>query len=241
MSAKRNDHCNVCTHGCVQPVLSRQQDPRTLIMSSIKTFLTAVFLLPILLTSLAHAQIRSATIAGTVHDASGAVIAAADIALANQETGITASMKTAESGQFAFPYLPAGLYTVTVTSPGFNTFKQSGINLSTAQTARVDITLKLSSVDTTVEVQAQAATIQTDTTSVSGGLQARAIDAIPNITQNPLYYAFLPQAYSRATRPPARPTTTHSASASTAGVSSPLWVSTADARLPTTCSSTASR
>ena len=153
---------------------------------------TAALLLPLILTSSpAHAQIRSATIAGTVKDATGAVVAAADIAIANQETGITANMKTGEEGQFAFPYLPAGVYTVTVTATGFVTFKESGVNLATAQTARVDVALKLSTVDTTVEVVAQAARIQTDTTSVSGALQARAIDAIPNITQNPLYYAFL--------------------------------------------------
>ena len=53
------------------------------------------------------------------------------------------------------------------------------------------LVLKLSSVDTTVEVQAASQTIQVDSTSVSGALQAEAIDAIPNITQNPLYYAFL--------------------------------------------------
>src|SRR5262249_18252302 len=150
----------------------------------------AALVLP-LLTSLAHAQIRSATIAGSVKDASGAAIAAAEVAISNQETGISTRMNTGEEGQFAFPYLAAGPYSVTVTAPGFVTFRESGVSLSTAQTARVDVTLKLSAVEPTVEVQAQAARIQTDTTSVSGAFQAKAIDAIPNITQNPLYYAFL--------------------------------------------------
>ena len=44
--------------------------------------------------------------------------------------------------------------------------------------------------DTTVEVQVASQTIQVDSTSVSGALQPEAIDAIPNITQNTLYYAF---------------------------------------------------
>jgi len=55
----------------------------------------------------------------------------------------------------------------------------------------VDALLVVSAVETTVEVAAHAATIQTDSTSVTGALQAQAIDAIPNLTQNPLYYAFL--------------------------------------------------
>jgi hypothetical protein len=46
--------------------------------------------------------------------------------------------------------------------------------------------LKVSNIETSVEVQVQAMTIQTDSTSFTAAIQARAIDAIPNITQNPL-------------------------------------------------------
>src|SRR5215813_198162 len=98
--------------------------------------------------SLIHAQIRSATITGTVQDSSGASVAHAVVSITNQETGINASATTTESGQFTFPYLPAGPYTVTVTAPGFVIFKESGLNLATAQTARVDATLKVSAVET---------------------------------------------------------------------------------------------
>src|SRR4029077_7651660 len=67
----------------------------------------------------------------------------------------------------------------------------SSVNLATAQTVRVDAALKVTSLETTVEVQGQAATVQTDSPSVSGATAAQVIDAIPNITQNPLYYAML--------------------------------------------------
>src|SRR4029077_2056190 len=82
-------------------------------------------------------------------------------------------------------------YTVTVSAPGFVVFKESSVNLATAQTVRVDAALKVTSLETTVEVQGQAATVQTDSPSVSGATAAQVIDAIPNITQNPLYYAML--------------------------------------------------
>jgi hypothetical protein len=141
--------------------------------------------------SLLNAQIRSGTITGSVKDASGAVVPSASISLLNQETNITSDATSSESGQFTIPYLPAGVYTITVTAPGFVSYKQSGINLATAQTIRVDAALKVTAVETTVEVAAQAATIQTDSTSVTGAVGAKAIDAVPNITQNPLYYAFL--------------------------------------------------
>src|SRR5215471_17533674 len=160
-------------------------------VSTKSTLLRAALLLHMASISLIHAQIRSATITGAVKDASGAVVAHALVSIANQETGINASETTTESGQFTFPYLQAGTYTVRVTAPGFVLFKESGLNLATSQTARVDVTLKVSTVETAVEVQARAETVQTDSTSVSGSVQAQVIDAIPNITQNPLYYTTL--------------------------------------------------
>ncbi|HXA52318.1 MAG TPA: TonB-dependent receptor [Candidatus Acidoferrum sp.] len=152
---------------------------------------SATLLLHICLLSLVYGQIRSGTITGSVKDATGAMIPNAEVTLVQVETNITAKSKTTDSGQFTFPYLAAGSYTVTIAAPGFAAFRETGLNVGTAQTVRVDAELKVSNVDASVEVHAEAATIQTDSTSVTGALQARAIDAIPNITQNPLYYAFL--------------------------------------------------
>jgi hypothetical protein len=160
-------------------------------VSTKRTLLRATLLLHFAAISLVYGQIRSGTITGTVKDASGAVVASASVSIVNQETNIDSSAKTTESGQFTFPYLPAGPYTVTVSAPGFVVFKESGISLATSQTVRVDATLKVTGVETAVEVEARATTIQTDSTSVTGAIQAQVIDSIPNVTQNPLYYAML--------------------------------------------------
>src|SRR4051812_33238075 len=96
------------------------------------------------LSNLAFSQIRSATINGSVKDGTGAVVIGAAVAIVNQETNITANISTTDSGQFVFPYLPAGTYTVTVTAPGFVVFKETGLKLETAQSSRVDVTLKVS-------------------------------------------------------------------------------------------------
>jgi hypothetical protein len=160
-------------------------------VSAKRTLLRATLLLHFAAISLVYGQIRSGTITGSVKDASGAIVGTATASIVNQETSITSSVQTTESGQFTFPYLPAGRYTVTVSAAGFAVFKESGINLETAQTVRVDAALEVSSVETTVAVEARAAAIQTDSTSVTGATQAQVIDSIPNITQNPLYYATL--------------------------------------------------
>ena len=88
-------------------------------MLSHKNVPGVAWLLPLLFTSLVHAQIRSATITGTVKDVTGAVVAGAEVSILNQETNIATSMKSTDAGLFVFPYLPAGLYTVSISAPGF--------------------------------------------------------------------------------------------------------------------------
>ena len=70
-------------------------------------------------TSTLFAQIRSATITGTVKDVSGAVVPEAAVVVTQQETGISTAIKTTAAGVFTAPYLAAGTYTVAVNHTGF--------------------------------------------------------------------------------------------------------------------------
>src|SRR5712672_498994 len=95
---------------------------------------------------LLYGQIRSATITGSAKDISGAGVAGASVSVTNQDTNIAASAKASETGQFVFPYLQAGRYTVLITAPGFVAFRETGITVDTAQTIRVDATLQVSNI-----------------------------------------------------------------------------------------------
>jgi trimeric autotransporter adhesin len=152
---------------------------------------SVLILIGFLVVSVAHAQIRSATITGLVTDASGSVVPGAVVVVTDQETGISNTTKTTEAGQYTVPYLSAGTYTVAVTSAGFATHRQTGLGLSTGQAARVDVALKVATIGTTVEVAAQSTQIQTESSTVQGSISSRVIDLLPNPTSNPLYYAFL--------------------------------------------------
>jgi hypothetical protein len=145
----------------------------------------------LLCASLASAQIRSATITGTVTDPSKAVIPGATVVVTNQDTNVATELVTTEAGLFTAPYLPVGTYTVSVALPGFAAFRRTGIVLATAETVRIAIELTVSQVGETIEVSSEAPMLQTDRTSVSGAIGAEMIEALPNITQNPLAYAFL--------------------------------------------------
>ena len=150
-----------------------------------------ILLLGFALTSIVYAQIRSATITGVVTDQSGGIVAGAQVTLTDQETNIKETFKTAGTGQFTFPYLPAGTYTVAVTMPAFSQYRQTGIVLTTAQTMRVDIALTVGALASTVEVAATAAQVQTDSATVQAAIQQELIAALPNPEENPLYYAML--------------------------------------------------
>ncbi|MFB3777755.1 MAG: TonB-dependent receptor domain-containing protein [Bryobacteraceae bacterium] len=147
--------------------------------------------LVLLLTCAVHAQIRSSTITGTVTDASGAVVPNAQVLVTDQQTGVENRTETTGAGQYTVPYLPAGTYTVAVSVTGFVPYRQTGIALTPAQTVRVDVNLKVGAVESAVEVAAQAAQIQTDSSTVQGAIQSDVIAALPNPTQNPIYYASL--------------------------------------------------
>src|SRR5882762_523395 len=137
------------------------------------------------------AQIRSGTITGTVTDPSGALVVDATVVVTNAGTNVASTTKTTTAGDYTVPYLEAGTYTVSITKAGFETFEATGVRIESSQTARVDAILRLGSTGTKVEVTATADQLQTDTSSVSGATSSQVIDAIPNVTQSPLYYAAL--------------------------------------------------
>lgn len=158
-------------------------------MSLATTLLTTFVALSLAAT--ASAQIRSATITGAVTNQSGAVAANAEVVVTNSGTNVSYKTKTTEAGLYRMPYLQAGTYTVEVTVAGFVPFRETGLAIATDQTARVDVNLKVGTVGATVEVAAQAAQIQADSSAVTNATDAQVINDVPNVTQNPLFYAML--------------------------------------------------
>ena len=74
-----------------------------------------------ILISAAHAQQTTATLTGTVTDPAGAVVADVTITATNLATNAVRETKTADTGGYTLPFLPAGDYSVTAVAPGFQT------------------------------------------------------------------------------------------------------------------------
>ncbi len=145
----------------------------------------------LLLAGLALGQVKSSAITGTVTDPSGALVPGAEVVVTNQETNVQVQVKSNAAGEYMVPYLAASQYSVTVRAEGFQAFRKTDIAMGTGTTVRVDAALVTGSVATTIEIKANAIALQTESGTVQAAVNQDIIQNIPNINNNPLYYATL--------------------------------------------------
>jgi hypothetical protein len=145
----------------------------------------------LLLIATVAGQIRSGSIVGAVGDKSGAAVAGAQVKITFEQTNQSFSTTTNESGEFGVPYLQFGKYTLEVSKEGFNAARVTGIDVATAETIRVPVTLVVGSLATRVEVTADSLNLEVESASMGGVTGQGIIDTVPNINNNPFYYATL--------------------------------------------------
>src|SRR5215216_5292752 len=76
-----------------------------------------------------HAQITETSLRGMVSDSSGNVIVASAVVAQNDATAQISTTTTNENGEFVFPSLPSGSYTIFVRVPGFKTYELKSLKL----------------------------------------------------------------------------------------------------------------
>jgi hypothetical protein len=151
-----------------------------------------VFLFFIVSASLLYGQGgANGTILGTVTDNSGAVVGNAKVDFTNIATGITNHAETSSDGNFTVPYLTPGAYRVTVAATGFQKAVADNIVLAVAQQARVNVTMKPGAVSETVEVQASAVSLDTDSATVSQLISQKQVEQLPLNGRNFLNLLFI--------------------------------------------------
>jgi len=140
-----------------------------------RPFLLAFLLLP----SLAWGQAVSGTIFGVVHDPSDAAVAGARITVRNAGTNYSRATITSAEGDYRFPSLPLGSYTVIVEQPGFGQFTQEGITLQVDQQLRVDVTLRVGNVSEKIVVSGEAPLINTTNAETAETVERTRIEQLP--------------------------------------------------------------
>jgi hypothetical protein len=118
------------------------------------------------LTHVASAQVLYGTLTGTVTDNTGAVIPNANVTAREASTGVERTARANSAGVYLFSDLNPGTYQLTISAPGFSSFKQDNIGVLTNTSERVNAALSPGSTQeitvTTAPPMLQTETAQTD-------------------------------------------------------------------------------
>ncbi len=131
-----------------------------------------------------------ASVSGRVTDASGAVIAAAQVTARQTQTNVTSVIVTGPDGRFRFPYLKVGPYEIVVAHAGFRDVIQT-LTLTIGAAFELPVTLAVSTIDTAVTVSGDATALEAARTQIAGTVSAVEVASVPLNGRNFLELALL--------------------------------------------------
>jgi hypothetical protein len=142
-------------------------------------FMALAGVLCLLLGGAARAQRLDGTLRVTVTDKSQASIEEAKVTAVNEATGVALTTTASSSGTYVFPNLLVGTYTVTVERDGFMKAVQKGIIVNSNQVSEAKVDLELGSLSATVEVEAGADLVKTESSTLEATFSGRAVQDVP--------------------------------------------------------------
>ncbi len=145
---------------------------------SLLVCLALVALLTAMMAS-AFAQTYTATVTGTVTDPQGAAVPGARVVATNQGTKMEHAAQTSDSGVYTIPFLPVGIYVITIEASGFKKLVSNEIKLEVNQTARINLQLQVGGVSETVNVTDVSPVLQTESVTVGGVISGNTTTALP--------------------------------------------------------------
>jgi hypothetical protein len=113
-----------------------------------------------------RAQVLYGSVTGTVSDPTGAVVPGAKVLITNDQTELKRLATTDSAGEYRILDLPEGTYTINVTAPGFQAFKQTSLVVAIGQVNKQDLQLTVGSQTQEVTVQGSTEVLQTQKADV---------------------------------------------------------------------------
>jgi len=147
----------------------------TLICLKTVGLVVAIFLISTLL----PAQGTGGRILGRVADPSGALLGAVRATAVNDATGVAQTAQTNESGDYVFPNLPVGTYTLTFELRGFKKDVHKGITLDVNQAITLNMTMQLGAAQEVVDVTSEAPLVDTTSTQLGAVVNNRSVNELP--------------------------------------------------------------
>ena len=132
-----------------------------------------------LIAAASTAQTFRGAIQGTVVDATGAVVAGAQITVTNVDTNLVRQAVTDDSGNYVVSELPLGAYKVAAAKEGFRTESASGVQVTVGAAQRVDLQLTPGETREMVEVRASVPLVETSSDTQGGTIDSRQMSELP--------------------------------------------------------------
>ena len=125
------------------------------------------------------AQGTGGRILGRVSDPSGAVVGGVKVTAINEATGVTRDAQTSGSGDYGFPDLPVGTYTLTFELTGFKKDIRKAIALDVNQVITLNMTMQLGGAQEVVDVTSEAPLVDTTSTQLGAVVNNRSVNELP--------------------------------------------------------------
>jgi hypothetical protein len=127
----------------------------------------------------AFAQLDTATIVGTVTDTSSAVLPGVTITITQEGTDVALTTVTNASGQYTFPGLRVGRYTVSAELQGFRRGVRTDVSLSVQDRRNVDFVLEVGTLNEQIVVSGRTELLQTQSADIGSVIDERQIRDLP--------------------------------------------------------------
>ena len=127
----------------------------------------------------AWAQLDTGAITGTVLDPAGKAVAAAQISAIETATGTEYTTVSSSAGYYVFPSVRPGSYDVTVSASGFKTAVHRGVVVAVGAHSVQNLSLAVGSKTETISVDAEAQTLESDTSDIGVAIQPEQVEDLP--------------------------------------------------------------
>lgn len=145
---------------------------------SVREIRTIAILLALGLTAAAQ-QRNTAGIYGRVTDQQGAAVGDARVTLTHTQTGVKRTTQSNGAGEWEFPSIPVGAYSLIVEKSGFSRVEQKDIVLQVNDNRRADVALAIGAVTTTVTVEAPATSVNTSDATLKDTIDSQRVVDLP--------------------------------------------------------------
>ncbi|MEO5763036.1 MAG: carboxypeptidase-like regulatory domain-containing protein, partial [Vicinamibacteria bacterium] len=160
-------------------MIPNQRGARALLRSSASRLLLALALVLVLSPSRAHAQIDAGSVVGTVADSQGAVLPGVTVTATQEGTGFSVTDTTNGRGQYSFPNLRIGRYSVSAELSGFKKAVRSAMQLHVQERIQANFTLDVGAMTEEVTVSGEGALLNTQTADMGYSVDAKQLTDLP--------------------------------------------------------------